>query len=60
MDAVVDNPLQYQIAFGRVRRVLIGRFPYMLMYTVVDTDVVVAACMRGRRNPKRWQSRFSE
>jgi plasmid stabilization system protein ParE len=33
------------------------RFPYSLFYRIIDDQVIVVACMHGRRHPRRWQSR---
>lgn len=58
--AVQQNPYQYQVVFKNVRRVLVGRFPYMLMYTASDDRVIVAACLHCRRDPGVGQRRFLE
>ena len=51
------NPLQYQIVYRTIRRVVLRRFPYGLMYITSDHDVFVLACIHGRRDPARWQRR---
>ena len=28
-----------------------------LYYRIIDDQVIVVACMHGRRHPRRWQSR---
>ena len=57
--AVIEaNPLQYQIVRGNVRRVLVGRFPYGLLYSVTGDDVVVTVCTHTSRDPARWHRRF--
>jgi plasmid stabilization system protein ParE len=55
---IENNPLQYQVVRGAVRRAMIGRFPYALLYSVTDNDVVVTVCIYGGRDPRRWHSRF--
>ena len=55
--AIQDNPLQYQTVYGAIRRARLRRYPYGLMYVVSDRNVVVVACMHGRRSPKVWQER---
>jgi plasmid stabilization system protein ParE len=57
---ILDNPLQYQLVFRRYRRATIRQFPYALIYSVTDTEIVVVACMHGRRHPRRWQDRARE
>jgi plasmid stabilization system protein ParE len=51
------NPFQYQVIYGEARRAQLRRFPYGLIYIVADPEIIVVACMHGRRSPKRWQGR---
>lgn len=40
---------------GTVRRALLHRFPYSLVYEVIDTDeVVVLACRHVRQDEVNW------
>ena len=55
--AIQDNPHQFQTIYGEVRRAGLRRYPYGLMYVVSDQDIVVVACIHGRRHPKVWQER---
>jgi hypothetical protein len=61
LDAVLfrirENPLQYQVAYGQLRRAGLHRFPYSLIYTVEEREVIVLGCVHGRRDPRRWQNR---
>lgn len=57
---IAQNPHQYQLVFGPYRRAMVQPFPYGLIYTVTETEIVVIACMHGRRDPKRWQERIPE
>lgn len=51
------NPEQFPVIRGRTRRGLVRRFPYGIFY-IIDPDLVaVTACMHGRRDPQRWQTR---
>jgi hypothetical protein len=41
-----------------VRRALLRRFPYALMFVIVGDDTLtVIACFHGSRDPARWQKR---
>jgi plasmid stabilization system protein ParE len=60
IDSIIDNPLQYQARQGKARRASIGKFPFALIYTVSDDEVVIVSCFHGRRDPKRWQDRIPE
>jgi plasmid stabilization system protein ParE len=55
---IAENPLQYQTVFGRYRKAMVRPFPYALIYTTTDTEIVVVACTHGRRHPRRWQDRI--
>lgn len=55
---IENNPLQYQIVRGSVRRVMIGRFPYALLYSVADSNVIVTVCIYAGRDSRRWHGRF--
>jgi plasmid stabilization system protein ParE len=57
---IAQNPHQYQVVFGRYRRAMVRPFPYGLIYTVTKTEIIVIACMHGRRDPGTWQDRIRE
>ena len=57
MKSVVANPLQFPVIHRQTRRALFRRFPYGLYYRIVGDQIIVVACMHGRQNPRRWQSR---
>lgn len=40
-----------------VRRVLLRRFPYSILYDVTGETVLVLALMHHRRSPERWAER---
>ena len=54
---VGENPQLHQIIHRSTRRVLLKRFPYGIYYKEFPEVIVIVACMHGRRDPKRWQSR---
>jgi len=57
IESVMANPELFPIIHRQTRRVLLRRFPYGLYYRIVDDQIVIVACMHGRRDPRRWQSR---
>lgn len=57
MKSVVANPLQFPVIHRQTRRALFHRYPYGIYYRIVSDQIIVVACMHGRRNPRRWQSR---
>jgi hypothetical protein len=55
LSALGQNPFQYQVVSGQLRRAKLRRFPYGLLYVVSDRQVTVLSCVHGRRDPKIWQ-----
>lgn len=55
--AILRNPEMYPVVFATVRRAMLRRFPYSLIYVISDNHIVVLACIHGRRDPRRWQER---
>jgi hypothetical protein len=54
---VTENPERFPIIRTDIRRALLHRFPYSILYRIVAGHVVVIACFHGKRNPKVWRSR---
>jgi toxin ParE1/3/4 len=59
LQLIRDNPHQYQIAFGEVRRVILRRFPYALFYVVSGGEINIVACFHGHRDPRSLRARVS-
>lgn len=57
LSAIEDSPEQYAIIRNGVRRRILDRFPYSILYLAEPTEIVVLACFHGKRDPKRWRSR---
>jgi toxin ParE1/3/4 len=57
VEAVSENPRQFQVVHKGRRRAGVWRFPYGIFFEVQEDRVVVIACMYGRRDPRRWQAR---
>ncbi|MFO0798054.1 MAG: type II toxin-antitoxin system RelE/ParE family toxin [Gemmataceae bacterium] len=55
---VRDNPEGYAKGRHGVRHALVHRFPYVVIYRVDATVVVVVAVMHTRRHPRAWRSRL--
>jgi plasmid stabilization system protein ParE len=62
VDAAIDrmsaNPQQFPVIHRNVRRALLRRFPYALMFVIeLDDTLTVIACFHGSRDPAHWQRR---
>ena len=55
--AIRQNPFQYQAVWGQFRRAGLRRFPYSLIYIVLDWQITVVSCFHSRRKPKVWRER---
>jgi hypothetical protein len=52
------NPRQFPVIYRNVRRALLRRFPYALMFVIdLDDTLTVIACFHGSRDPAHWQKR---
>jgi plasmid stabilization system protein ParE len=62
VDAVVKRvsatPRQFPVIYKNVRRALLRRFPYSLMFVIeADDSLTVIACFHGSRDPVQWKRR---
>jgi toxin ParE1/3/4 len=63
LDAAVErmsaNPHQFPVLYKGIRRALLRRFPYALLF-VIDPDdtLTVMACFHGSRDPAQWKKRM--
>ena len=61
VDAALHRIRRHPAIFAKIhrdaRRVLIHKYPYMIVYRVYPDRVLVLACMHGKRDPERWRSR---
>ena len=57
-DGIARNPKAGAVSLGSIRRRLIRRFPYALLYSVKpDTTVRILAVMNLKRRPAYWVDR---
>ena len=53
------HPAAYLRVAGECRRILLRRFPYMLVFLPQDGGLIVVACFHQRRDPGSLQARLS-
>lgn len=51
------HPKQYQLVHKNKRSVHIKGFPYQIIYSIYESDVVVFSVFHAKRNPKIWKKR---
>lgn len=57
VDHVCEYPDSCPAIRGRVRKARVHRFPYSVMYSVVDGQIRVLAVAHDRRRPGYWSGR---
>jgi toxin ParE1/3/4 len=51
------DPRRFKTVLGDVRQVVLGRFPYSLLYFIGNARVEVLAVFHERRDPMIWMRR---
>ncbi len=57
MRRIEEAPEQHPIIRGRLRRVLVRRFPYAAYYKVYPSTISVVGVIHGHRHPDTWLRR---
>jgi plasmid stabilization system protein ParE len=55
---IAESPERWPVHLHGTRRVLLGRFPFALIYRVTETEVVVMAVAHHKQRPGYWGSRL--
>jgi plasmid stabilization system protein ParE len=55
--AIARAPLTFPQVHGPVRRALMRRFPYQVLFLPEGDAFVIVACFHHRRDPLGWRSR---
>lgn len=56
LDRIQENPLQFPIIEGGVRRGLLRKFPFSVYFTTEHDDTaIVLAVVHQRRHPDSWK-----
>lgn len=56
-DRIAVHPQIHSTVFADVRKAVVTRFPYCVLYRSDTTRVEVIAVFHGRRDPAIWQAR---
>ncbi len=54
---IADSPLQYPVLRRDIRRAVVKRFPFSILFRVKDDAIFVVGCFHAKRNPTRWRRR---
>ena len=54
IERIVEHPLAWSIERGEVRRALLHRFPYKILYSVESDHIFFIAIAHQHRKPEYW------
>ena len=54
---IAEAPERFPVVRGRMRRVLLRRFPYAVYYMVYPSVISVVGVIHGHRHPEAWLRR---
>lgn len=57
IQAIVDFPLGWPVIEEDIRRCLINRFPFGIVFIVEENEIFILSVMHLRRNPNTWKKR---
>ncbi len=57
MQAVATRPLSFPKVHGEMRRAILRRFPYGVLFRTTADEVIILGVIHGRRHPRLWKSR---
>lgn len=55
---IVNFPLAWSQFSNRSRRCIVNRFPYAIIYQIVNDEIVIFAVTQLNREPGYWKSRI--
>lgn len=56
--SVGQFPERHPLAHQNVRRALLRRFPYMLLYVIGPDAILIVGCWHTHRDPRSWRNRL--
>jgi plasmid stabilization system protein ParE len=57
LERIESMPEAYEVVFEGIRRAVVRKFPFLILYKVEPNRVVVLAVFHSKRDPQMWQDR---
>ncbi|HEX4998272.1 MAG TPA: type II toxin-antitoxin system RelE/ParE family toxin [Terriglobia bacterium] len=57
LGVIAEYPEGFSVVHRDIRRAILKRFPYSILYRVKANHVIVVGCFHAKRDPKSWQAR---
>jgi hypothetical protein len=58
VNRVIANPNAWQLINENMRRTLVNRFPYGIIYAIRNNEILILAVMHLNRKPNYWERRI--
>jgi plasmid stabilization system protein ParE len=55
--SIERNPDAFAFSHGRVRRALMKKFPYVVLFRVSEEEILIVGCLHTRRDRSKWEER---
>ncbi len=55
---IINYPEAWPVLEDNIRRFLVNRFPYGILYSIEQTNIFILAIMNLHRNPHYWKHRL--
>ena len=55
--SIEQNPQQFPVVHRQMRRALVRRFPYEILYEIENDEIIIYAIYHCARDPEVWQRR---
>jgi Plasmid stabilisation system protein. len=57
LERIESLPEAYEVVFENVRCAVVRKFPYLILYKIEPSQIVVLAVFHSKRDPQVWQGR---
>jgi plasmid stabilization system protein ParE len=54
---IAEDPERFPVVHGRLRRIVLPRFPYAVYYKLYPRTISIVGVIHGHRHPDTWLSR---
>ena len=58
IERIISIPQAWTLLDQDIRRCLVNRFPYGVIYTIEDNEIYILAVMHLHRDPEYWRHRI--
>jgi plasmid stabilization system protein ParE len=55
--SIEQHPEQFPIVYRQMRRALVKRFPYEILFEIEHEEIIIYAIYHCARNPETWKRR---